>query len=87
MDWKSARERVSTMALVTRFGRVGPGRLAFDQVVLAEVVAVGQRVEHGFRAVLAGADLVDLAVRDQVHRVGRLALGGDARRRGCTRAG
>ncbi|GAB3698335.1 hypothetical protein GCM10027597_60630 [Saccharopolyspora tripterygii] len=43
----------------------------------AEVLAVGEHVQHGLVAVLAGADLVDLAVGDEHDLLGGLAGGGD----------
>jgi hypothetical protein len=50
--------------------------LRLEDRLVGEVVAVGERLEHGVVAVLAGADLVDLAVGDQDHLVGLVALQG-----------
>jgi hypothetical protein len=48
-----------------------PDVVALEDRRVGEVVAVGEGIEDGGVAVLAHADLVDLAVHDEVDRVGR----------------
>ncbi len=52
-----------------------PEGVRVQQGVVTEAVAVAGHADHGLVAVLTGADLVDLAVRDQEDAVGGLALG------------